>query len=149
MRLVSKDWKAAVSQFADSIYMSTGNSTDLGSLCKTLPHVSDLNITSYTDDLDISPVSAFSRLTRLYMYDVSLDLADGSDTRQLLAVDLAWLPPSLKVLSMHHFIIDAAQPINIQCGKLTHLALTWSLNLVEEILEFLELLPDLQVITLL
>ena len=144
LQMVSKYWKATVSEYNGHVELHINQSADIFRLCHTLPSMSDLMVSACTFNVDLSPLSACSRLTSLSIdhagsqYDIK-----EAETNQLL--DLTSLPSSLEDLTVFKFQLDPARLTNIACCKLRKLILIWTDNTVAETVQLLQLLPELEV----
>ena len=144
LRLVCKSWRAAITEYSGHSHVTIGKSTDLFGICKLVPTMSRLTVSSPRLDFYLHPVLACSRLISLHLLR---DQADDFDPHNFKTstVDVTVLPSSLLQLDIGNCRLDPANVKHIRCIGLTRLAFA-GVNSLPEICQVLDRLPDLKVI---
>ena len=149
LQYVSKAWRSAVQEYSGRICIDIEKSTDLFGICKLLPAMSCLSISSLALQYYLHPVSSLSRLTYLKIHK-SIDLLDEDEVNSQAnerLVDLAILPACLRELVLQNCCVDDACFKHIRCVELTSLDVHWTTNTAAEICNLLQHLPKLKVIS--
>ena len=140
LRLVSKAWKAALQEYTGTVGIDVETSANLFGVCRFLPAMSRLHISTPGLQFYLHPVSSLSRLVHL---DISK--ADDNNVANELLADLLLLPASLRSLVITDFHVDPACFKYMKCVELTRLAISWTTNTAAEICDLLQYLPKLKV----
>ena len=137
LREMCKAWRDAVSEYPGSAELGVYNDCSLERLCKILPALCELTVTSYLGSLNLHPISTLTQL-------VSLSLGLRSAQRSI-ELDLALLPSSLQSLSVRYCPVWIASFASLKCVALTRLVLVSTTRSSHEVIKLLEHLPKLRV----
>lgn len=140
LRLVSKEWKAAVERCEAEISLYQ-REIDFCNICKSFPSLVRLELISTGSDFDLQ---TFTQCTRLSHLSLKTD-CEGSIYDDAMPVDLSLLPATLRQLDILNCCLGTLNNIRCKCTNLTGLTIARTSDTPAEVCKLLQLLPHLQV----
>ena len=136
-RLVCKAWKAACSDYVGPAEVEIADAA-LSQACSILPGLRQLVIISADLTLDLAPLSSLSQLT-------SLRISHEYEAEEADLLQLHFLPPSLRDLTLDSFGVDPGCFMLIKWTGLTRLVFFWAENEAADSVSLVRSLPLLKV----
>lgn len=148
LRLISRTWiKATVDLKAFSgclkVKMQTAEAKKLAKLCQKYPNTSSLELESWDNLCDVSPITKCTGLTRLVINCTSEYCPEGNHNW----LDLALLPSGLRELTTDGWGYEMESLQDFKSVGITGLHLTATDHSLTDICKILQHLPGLEVKT--
>ena len=144
LRLVSKAWLAAVREHPTiSKHIEVTKCGDLRKLCKIIPKLAQLTISSKERKINLRPLSSLTSLSRIsiYGYDYGITLP----LNEQLFANLSHLPSSLAELQLLSVEIRVSCLRSLQMTNLRMLTIQLDPCRIPPIWDLLQCLPNLEV----
>ena len=143
LRCVCKAWHAAFTSIPGEASFNLKKGGEMAQLCGFMPSMNSLslyNVMHMPPNWDMSPVSACSKLTRVFASN-----SDTDDPFHAWFLDIKPLPKSVMELTLDSVYTDPDSIASLQCGKLTRLKFHSPLHKFQQLEALLKLLPELKV----